>query len=145
MPPGTREGDDTNLAARFTAVRREGRKRTIVYSVIASGLVSLFIGRAIEVQGYNDQVDRSRKNCQAIQQDRRLDIATLQRQVDQTFGNPKKGIPPFDFKGSGFAKFEPLVRAQARKAALDAEAKRSRLENCDKVFPHRSLILFFGG
>lgn len=136
----TRQDDDPVVAQRIRNARREGRKWTIIYATIAAGLVSLFIGRAIEVQSQNDQVDRNRINCQLIQDDRldRLDslreqAAAIGQQADNILGNKKplvyvdrkpvgklvvgKPIPKANFDKPPYAAFEsfkPLILAQAK-------------------------------
>ena len=143
--PTTRASDDPRQAARIREARNEGRKRTIFMSIIASGLVSLFIGYAIEVSGSNAQVDRSRKNCENINHVVEIGLlGPLDRQVDQTLGNAKKDIKPFKIKGTAFEDFEPLIVAQAHQAQRDAKDVRGLLADCEEVFKKRSPILFFG-
>jgi hypothetical protein len=45
---------------------RRGRARTVFFSVICSGLVTLFLAHAIEVNAYNKRVADSRINCHGL-------------------------------------------------------------------------------
>lgn len=145
MSTGTRETDDPKVADRIREARTEGRRRTIFLSVVAAGLVSLFIGRAVEVNSANHQAERSRTNCHAINDVvSKGIIAPLERQADRVLGNPEKKIKPFKLEGTAFEDFAAIIRAQAMQAKLDAAAIRPLLSDCDKTFPKRSPLLFFG-
>lgn len=157
-----RASDDPAIARKLANEVRYQRKRTIVISVVAAGLVSLFIGRAIEVQGQNDQVNRSRTNCQLTQDDRldRLDAlresaAASAGQADNTLGNtrpmiyvPPKGdnvvgtirygkrpIPPADFNKppfNAFKDFKALIVAQAKGNRAAAARNLARAKKLEK-------------
>lgn len=140
----TRATDSPVEADRIRRARSEGRKRTIVMAVVISGLVSLFIGRAIEVAGYNDQVERSRKNCVLTMADRRLERDDLRHRADRILGNPKAKppVPPADFSKPPFDVFrgvKGLVVLQAQDQRRLAQAKHETLEDCKKVHPKRRL------
>lgn len=145
----TREGDPPELAERLRRARGEGRRRTVVMSIIASGLVSLVIGNFVERQADNNQVDRSRKNCETNNSDRRDTANSLDEQSDNILGDettkdgdPNEGVVPFTFEGSGFEKFKPLVVAQARAQRMRSREYFARIENCNATFPKRSVIPF---
>lgn len=153
---GTRSGDSPEMAARLRAARREGRKYTIIFSVVASGILSIFLARAIEVDQQNAQVGRNRTNCELVQDDRRAyfhdqlnNAQFYQDQVDNVLGN-KHTHPPIkaiNIDRGPFAKFKPLILSQAkanqkRAQTLRRRARRtkSRIENCTKVFPKHNLL-----
>lgn len=140
----TREEDGPAEEERARQLRSEGRKRTIFLGVVAAGFVALFIGRAIEVDSSNDQIERSRANCESIQ--RVIDvigIRALQRQADNTLGNKKKHIEPFKLEGTVFEDFKPLIIAQARQARRDVREVSKLKQDCAKVFPKRKTFIIF--
>lgn len=163
----TRESDDPALAQRVEEVRGEGRRRTLWFAIVGSCIVSLFFAWAND----KDQRERSVKNCQLVQADRRDRYQTLKetaadqgRQADSILGNPHppigkdgnkhpKPIPPADFSKrpfNAFADFKALIiqqakqnrRGQARNIAR-AKGVRARIEDCNKVFPAPNPIPFF--
>lgn len=124
------------------AIHSGYRARILIYSVIASGLVALFIGRAIEVNSINNQQKRSRENCVLAQRAIKLTADTYDDQADGLLGDrtaqdgdPNEHIPPFRLAGTPFAKFRPLLLAQAHANHDRAVAYRGLEENCSKVFP----------
>lgn len=141
IPVRTREDDPPEMKERLYRARREGRRRTVIISVVASGIVALFIGRAVEVQVFNEQRQRSITNCEQVQEDRRSIGKNLQRQADGILGSKARGVEPFDLTGTGLEKFEPLLRAQAIQNRARAQTYFDRIENCNKVFPSQS---YFG-
>jgi hypothetical protein len=140
MEPRTRQGDDPEQVERFWAARHEGRGRTILYAAIVAGLVSLFIARVSEVQVYNDQVDRNRKNCQLVQEDRKAVGEFYDRQADNVLGDAREGIKPIKIKGTAFEDFGPLIVAQARENRRRADLTLQRVEDCAVVHPKRDFI-----
>jgi hypothetical protein len=153
-----------NGVERFLISPRGREVRVVLISIICSGVVALFIGRAIEVQISNDQTARNRTNCNLIQSDRldRIDslnesAAAAGQQADSILGNKrpliyKKGelIVGKPVKRADFSKppykqfkdFKPLIIAQAhnnrsleQRNLRRAEQTKSRIENCSKVFP----------
>jgi hypothetical protein len=139
---GTRKTDDPEVADRIRTARSEGRKRTIIYSVVAAGVVSLFIARASEVQVYNDQVNRSRTNCNLVQEDRKTIRDYYDSEADQVLGDPKEGIEPIKIENTAFSEFGPLILAQAKEDRVRAGVYAKRIEDCNKVFPKRKVISF---
>jgi hypothetical protein len=115
----------------------------VVISVVASGFVSLFIGRAIEVSLSNDQRVRNITNCQKIQEDRHVFAQVYGTQADQVLGNPKKHIPPLNIDNSSLKDFKPLIITQALTNRKLSVAFASRIENCDQVFPKRRTFWIF--
>jgi len=129
----------------LNAIRRE-RRRTIFYSIIAAGLIALFIGHAIDVSSSNKQANRSRQNCQFLNDGIKRAAARLDQQADQVLGNVHRRppIPPFKFKGTPFEKFQALIVAQARQNRTDALVTRKGLKDCKDVFPHEKQFFFVG-
>lgn len=127
------------------AIMRE-RKRTIIYSIIAAGLISLFIGHAIDVDSSNKQADRSRQNCQFLNDGIKRAAQRLDQQASQVLGNPnhKPPIKPLKFKGTAFEQFRPLILAQARQQRLDAAATVKGIKDCAEIFPHEKQFFFIG-
>jgi hypothetical protein len=119
-------------------------RRTIFWSILCAGIVALVIGRLIELDTLNQQANRSRKNCNLIQEDRRLQADTFALQADQVLGNPhrKPPIKVFVFKGTPFKKFQPLIVAQAKANRRRAKVYYSRIEDCKKVFPSYHFLEF---
>lgn len=140
------------------AIRRRAnawRARTIVFSIVASTIVALFIGYAND----NDQRDRSVKNCELTQADRLDRVDTLRetagsvgQQADQILGNKRplvykpskkdsgvgvlvvgKPIPPADFSTppyKRFADFKPLIIAQAK---ANRATEQRNIKRAEKV------------
>lgn len=122
----TREDDPGELEARLRSVRREGRKRTIVMSMVAAGIVSLFIGRAIDISSNNAQVDRSRKNCELLQSVTGV-LAETAKEINEDSNTPPR----------------------TRERWIDKENKfRSAIppgsDTCAQVFPKDKLFIIFG-
>lgn len=140
----TRHSDHPEDAARIVRARTEGRKRTILLSIIAAGLVSLFMARAIEVETANEQVDRSRKNCEIVMDDFRARAETLEKESDQVLGNLGKEPPvhPIKLKGTAFEDFIPIIVAQAKDNRERAKEIRASIQNCNDVFPKRHTWFF---
>ena len=133
------------------AADRYLRFRTVMISVIVSGIVTLFIQGALERQTFNEQADRSRLNCQFVNDDRRTIGDSLDEQADNILGDhskldgdPDENIDPINLKGTSFEEFEPLMRIQARDNRAKSRLYYNRLEDCNKVFPKRGPIPFVG-
>jgi len=140
----TREDDGPEEEERAHQLRSEGRRRTIFLSILSAGFVALFIGRAIEVDSYNAQVNRSRENCASIQQVIDvIGIKALQRQADNTLGSEKRHIKPFKLEGTVFEDFAPLILAQAHQARRDLKAIHKLKQSCTEVFPKRKTFIIF--
>lgn len=134
--PEFRQDDTPQDRTQASQRRNTGRGLTVFMSIIAAGIVALFFGYANDV----DQRSRSIKNCDLIQKDRRDFAARLAQSSDQVLGNPDKKVKPFDFKHTAFAKFKPLIVAQAKQDRAQSVAIYKRIEHCEKVFPKPSLI-----
>lgn len=148
-PLKTRRNDDPDGAARLQSARREGRLRTIFYSAIVAGLVSLAVVRVGDVQNFNSQVDRNRKNCQLLQDDRRDRALEAARQAQTVLGDPNHNppIPPANFNSPEFVAFRPLRKlliSQAKESRARSLRIEARVENCAKVFPKRSTFPIIG-
>lgn len=131
------------------AIHRGYRARILIYSIIAAGVVALFIGRAIEISGVNKQQDRSRVNCRFAQRAIKLTADTYDQQADGLLGDhtshdgdPNEHIPAFRLVGTPFEKFRPLLIAQAHANHGRALAYRSLEEDCNKVFPKTHFLFF---
>jgi hypothetical protein len=154
--PRTRS-DDGKEGERFVKARHEGRRRTLVYSIIAAGLVSWFFAYANDAS----QIDRSRVNCDFVQQDRRdraesvLETArSLKRSSDFVLGDPKAHPVrlPADFTKDPFKSFASVKALVIKQAKEDrktskrnferAKQIRKRIENCTKVFPRPNILPF---
>lgn len=147
--PRTRSSDDPRAAQRIEEARREGRIRTIVMSVVISGAAALLVTNLAERQSYNSQQDRSRKNCSIQQQHIQLDVANYAEQADRALGNAhpvwqKAPIKPFTLKGTPFAKFAPLIKAQAVGNRKRAHRYAALKQDCRQVFPHKKPIPLVG-
>lgn len=143
----TRASDLQDGGERIKAARREGRVRTILYSAIIAGIVSLIVVRIGETQSYNEQVDRNRQNCQFQQDDLRDRADYLDEQADGVLGNKKKHIKPANFEIPPFSKFsdfKDVIVSQAVGNRKRATATRARIEDCTKVFPRRNTIPLIG-
>lgn len=152
--------DDPEVESRIEAARRQGRKRTIFYAALVAGFVALFFGW----QNDKDQVDRSRDNCELIQEDRKDRAKSVEESADrltdeanQVLGHPgdpnadppEPAVKPFVFKGTAFEEFEALIKKGALENRTEAvnnynRAKeiRKRVENCEEVFPEPDLWPF---
>lgn len=135
--------NDPKIAKRILEAQNRVRWRTIFYSVVASGLVSMMLVRVSEVKIYNGQVGRSRVNCQIVQDDFQYRVRELERRSDRVLGNREKHIQPLVFKGTAFAKFEQLIVADAFADRRRAQDLRARIQDCAEIFPKRSLFAFF--
>ena len=147
----TRAGDDPSVAERIRHARGEGRRRTIVLAVVASGLVSLFINNISETRQHNAQAERSRINCEFVNEDRLSIGRSLDEQSDNILGDmtekdgdPDEGVLPFQFEGTPFEDLKPLSVAQARAQRERSRSYFRRVEDCNEVFPKRSVIPFIG-
>lgn len=137
---------------------RAWRARTIIFSIIASTLVALFIGW----ENDKDQRDRSVKNCVLTQEDRwdrvdslRESAAASAQQADSVLGNkqpliykPAKGddlagtlvvgkhpVPAADFSKPPFNKFKDfkaLSLANAQQQRLAAARNIARAKKVQK-------------
>lgn len=133
------------------ASRRGERTRTIIMCVAITGLISLFIGRAVEVTNSNKQQNRSRTNCVLAQRATLLTAQQFDDQADSVLGDesdkdgdPNEKIKPLKIKGTSFEEFEPLIIAQARENRVRAREYQSLLRDCNEIFPPVK-FLFFGG
>ena len=153
-PMQTRRQQDKAIDTQIEVSRHE-RARTIIYSILAAGLVSLFIGHAFEVQASNDQADRSRKNCEFLNDRLRISAAKDAAQADQTLGNPthtdKNGnpapIPPADFDKppyEQFKGFKALIIAQAVQNRKDSQDTINGIKDCNEVFPKSNTFWIVG-
>jgi len=141
------------------AIRRTQR-RTIMWSAVIAGIVTLFITRVTEQQQFNSQSDRSRQNCEFLNDRLKVSAARLDRDAtdldtgaDNVLGNAHKKPPlrPFKFKGTAFEPFQKIILANALQSRLkakqdreDATATRAGIKDCAQVFPHRSVFLGIG-
>lgn len=141
-----REARDIEEERHILHAIRRVRRRTVFMSVIAAGLISLFIGHAIEVDNNNKQADRSRQNCQFLNDRIKVSAIRLNSQADNVLGNDhhKPPIPPFKFKGTPFEKFQALIVTQAKQNRADAAVTLAGVKNCRKVFPHEKQFFFIG-
>lgn len=144
-----RRGKSPDERAAIKKRANSWRARTIFFSIVASTIVALFIGYMND----KDQRDRSVKNCELTQADRRDRVdslneqaAALAAQADSTLGNKhpvvyvppkndnpvgtikvlKKPIPKADFAKRPFSQFKDfkvLIITQAK--ANRASAKRN--------------------
>lgn len=127
---------------RLIRAAKQSRKRTVMMSIISSGIIALFIGRAVEVNIYNNGISRGLDNCERVQEDRRLQANQYGMQADQILGNPAKGIKPFKLEGTPFEDFKPLIIAQAKVNRKNSIAYANRIENCNKVYVKQHVIPF---
>jgi hypothetical protein len=152
MPPvPSRRQQDQKIDTQINVARHE-RARTIVYSMLAAGFVSLFIGHFIEVDTNNAQADRSRTNCQFLNERVKVSGERLVERADKTLGNPnhkdKNGnpdpIPPLQIKGTAFEKFGPLIIANAKQDRQDGLANLQGVKDCKAVFPKQKHFWIVG-
>lgn len=139
--------DGKEFRERLIKARSEGRRRTIMYSIVASGIVSLFIGHLWERNSYNDQAERSRKNCELVNEDRRLAYEQLDSQSDNVLGDlgemdgdPDEDVERFEFSGTAFEKFQPLIIVQAQANRERSRLYLERIIDCDEFFPKRAYV-----
>lgn len=64
------------------------RIRTIIYSIIASGLVTLTLANIDDARRYNRSVDENRRGCQAIYGDREV-LKSIAEEVSRVSTNPE--------------------------------------------------------
>lgn len=122
------------------AVSRNERRRTILYSVIASGLVTLVLAHFIEVDTNNKQADRSRTNCHFINDRLKVSAERDKQQSDQTLGDPQANppIPAADFSKppyDSFKAFKALIILQAKQQRQQAADTLKGLKDCNETFP----------
>lgn len=147
-----REARDIEEERHIAAAINRVRKRTVIQSIVAAGLISLFIGHAFEVEAANNQATRSRKNCEFLNDRLKVSAARDAAQADQTLGNPnhrdKNGnldpIAPLKIKGTAFEKFGPLIIAQAKQQRADAASTFKGIKDCNEVFPKQKKFFFVG-
>jgi len=136
---GARVDDLPEDGERYKRQRRYERLRTVFISVVCSGLAALAIVYTVELHARNDAVDA----CQLEMQSRALDAAQYDSQADAVLGDPneKPPVKPFDFKGTVFEDFEPLIKAQAITNRRRAGEKARSIRNCNQLFERPK---FFG-
>jgi hypothetical protein len=141
-----REARDLEEARHIQHAIRRIQKRTILYSAVIAGAVSLFLGHAIEVDNNNKQAVRSRTNCQFLNDRIRVSGERLKEQSDNILGNAhhKPPISPFKFRGTPFEKFQTLIVNQAKQQRADARETLSGVKDCNKVFPKSKAFWFVG-
>lgn len=116
----TRKDDRTELHERLVEVRREGRRRTILMSLVASGIVAMVLSWANDVDG----VDRARKNCRIAQEQSQI-LNEISLQVAQEADNKKERARWIRY-GKIFGRNFPPVG-----------------DNCDEIHPKPNPIPFF--
>ena len=128
---------------------KEGRARTVLMSMVAAGLVALFISSVYEVKTYNAQAERSRTNCGLINDDRRADYESFDDQADRVLGDnsaadgdPAENIPPLDFEATGFANVKALSVATAKVNRQRSRSARDRIVDCKEIHPKRKTLGF---
>jgi hypothetical protein len=118
-----RKDDSGENFQAWRAEARSARLRTIVLAMVASGILSLFIGYEIETSSYNDNARRAQQNCKLTQKvgERLTDIAE-----DVALNSQDPAIKE---RWAGYATdFGSTVPPTA--------------ETCERVFPTRSAIPF---
>lgn len=123
--------------------------RVVAIAVICSGILTLTISNFNEVSSDNRQAQRSRVNCESSNDDRRDTRDSLDFQSDQTLGDmtdkdgdPDEGTKPFDYAGTSFEKFKPIIVAQAKVNRARSRAWGKRIVDCNEVFPKRKTLGF---
>jgi len=121
-------------------------------SVICSGIVSLFLVNVVEVKSDNRQAERSRLNCESINDDRRDTRDSLDQQADNVLGDettqdgdPNEDTKPADFNEGvyrSFKEFRPLIIAQAAQNRKRSRQYDERIVNCAETFPKRKTFGF---
>lgn len=127
--------DEDKLGIEIRMNRFE-RARTILYSIIAAGLVSLFIGNAIEADLYNNrQQPQAIKNCDLSRLGFISDAdiyasiwrtAEINQQEAQKRGDTRESL-----------RLQDVVNRN-RKYESD---KRALVVNCGELFPKRSIFI----
>jgi len=122
--------------------RRRFALRVIIMSVFISGLVALVIVYAVEIGARNNAVD----SCKLEMQTRNLLAQQADEAADGVLGNPraKPPVPPFEFEGTSFARFKPLIIAQAKSNRRRAAEFRASIRDCEKLFPKPKLFGVIG-
>ena len=134
-----RAGDDPDTAEFYTNRRRHFAFRVIMLSVICSGIVALGIIYVIELQARNNAVD----SCNLDMQSRALIASQYDEQADNVLGDPNETPPikAFNFKGTPFEDFQPLIVAQAKANRRRAGELAGSIRDCSQLFPRPR---FFG-
>lgn len=117
----TRRDDNPEVAARIVHARRRGRKRTIMYSVLTSGITTLLLVWALETQLTNSSIDKVRENCRAVQAVTRA-LEEVALDVARRAETPRIAARWNGYAATFRAAFPPAI------------------ETCEDVFPKRSFV-----
>jgi hypothetical protein len=117
-----------------------GRWRTVVYSMVASGIVAAVIGYIVETNIYNNERENLITTCNLVNEDRRSSGEYLDQQADNVLGDPKENTESLKFKGTSLEEFRALIIRQAHANRKRSEQYFGRVEDCRSIFPKRDYI-----
>ena len=122
--------------------RRRFAARVIFLSIICSGLVALVIVYTVELGARNNAVDA----CKLEMQTRALLAEQADEAADGVLGDPNENppVPAFNFEGTSFARFKPLIIAQANSNRRRSQEFRRTIRSCERLFPKPKLFGVFG-
>jgi hypothetical protein len=99
------------------------RIRTIIYSIIASGVIALFINNIDESNRYNSRVEENRNFCMAIYSDRAF-LKEISDEVSRSSPDPRVRLRWSRYKEEFETRLPPF------------------LDRCDDIYKKRSVVPF---